>query len=265
MEANLDYKVFFYTCPGDEAPVKADFQDLIVNLADGFERIGIQFFSSCNYWRKFPDKEEYLLKFNQDISPQDCDVVVLERQWFGKYRSLPQGLFDSDRKYITVYLDCQDGINNTSSFLPEFRKFDFVFKTHYIKRLNYPKNVHPWAFGLSTRVLNELKEYIAFSNRKKKLLVNYKYQDYGKSYRTHALRKYIGKFYIPKVKDFLPIDSTMEDISLPPNNPYHYLMWLQTGKRHHPPYYERLRTIQACAAFGGFFSGSNFFRFYPPN
>ncbi|MBD0262267.1 MAG: hypothetical protein ICV78_05925 [Tolypothrix sp. Co-bin9] len=29
--------------------------------------------------------------------------------------------------------------------------------------------------------------------------------------------------------------------------------WLQTGKRHYPSYYDRLKKSAACAGFGGFF------------
>ncbi|MCV3213012.1 glycosyltransferase, partial [Plectonema radiosum NIES-515] len=39
----------------------------------------------------------------------------------------------------------------------------------------------------------------------------------------------------------------------PTADPYHYLHWLQTGKRHYPSYYDRLKKSAACAGFGGFF------------
>ena len=250
MIADSKCKVFFYTYPEDKRPDFSAFQDLIVNLADGFNSIGIQHYSSCNYWRLFPEREQYLLQVNPDISHHDCDVVVLERQWFARNRSLPKGLFDPCRKYITVYLDCADGIK-TFSWLPEFRKFDFILKTHYIKGFKYPHNVCPWAFGLSTRVLSELKECKPLLSRNKKLLVNFEYHNSVKYY--HSLRKYIGKFFMPNIQNLLPIDSTREDRSVPPNNSYHYLRWLQTGRRHIPSYYERLGKSQACAAFGGTF------------
>jgi hypothetical protein len=37
---------------------------------------------------------------------------------------------------------------------------------------------------------------------------------------------------------------------------YHYLQWAQTGRRHYPNYYKRLKKSTACACFGG--------RFMPP-
>lgn len=257
-------KVFFYTTSSEcnsEGAEGAWFQDLIVNLAEGFKSLGIQYYSSNNYWQLQPGDSQTLLQYNPSITHRDCDVVVLERQWFEENGSLPKDLFERSREYITVYLDCADGIR-TASDLPEFRQFDFIFKTHYIKRFKYPSNVYPWAFGISNRILNELGEYKAFTSRDQKLLLNFKYHNSMYKY-SQSLRKYIAKKFIPGIQSLISLDTTMEDRSIPPNDPYHYLRWVQTGRRHIPNYYKRLAESQACAAFGGIFLAPQFTDFDP--
>jgi hypothetical protein len=253
-------KVFFFTTSSEWNSKKergAWFQDLIVNLAEGFKELGVQYYSSNNYWRLYPDSDQYLIQHRSDVMPNDCDIVILERQWFEENGCLPKDLFNPSRKYITVYLDCADGIT-TSSWLPEFRQFDFIFKTHYIKRFKYPSNIYPWAFGLSNRVLKELIEFKEPIDKNGKILANFRHNKHA-----HSVRKYIEKKFISKIGELFPIDSTIDDISIPPSDPYHHLRWMQTGRRHYPSYYKRLQESTACAAFGGFFLAPKLTDFNP--
>jgi hypothetical protein len=240
-------KVFFYTTSQEGSAEGAYFQDLIVNLAEGFQEIGVRYYASNNYWRLAPETDKCLLQFNPNVTHHDCDIVVLERQWYEENRSLPKDLFDSSRKYITVYLDCLDGLR-TYSWLPEFRQFDFIFKSHCNKNIKTPSNIYPWAFGLSSRVLKELASYIPLQEREKRLLVNFRHRKFN-----HSLRRFIEKNFIPEIQDFLPIDSSTDDLTVPPQDSYHFLRWTQTGRRHFPDYYRRLRESLACACFGGYF------------
>lgn len=179
MNKSSNKTVYFYTTSTEWTSLGARgawFQDLIVNLATGFQDLGVQYYSSHNYWRLHPDKDEYLLQYNPSITHHDCDIVVLERQWVEENGSLPSDLFHSRRHYITVYLDCADGLV-TNSWLPEFRQFDFILKTHYIKNFNYPSNVYPWAFGLSSRVLSQFHNYLPVEARAKKVAANFPMTD----------------------------------------------------------------------------------------
>ncbi len=253
--AIFNQKVFFYTTSREilPEPGSAYFQDLIVNLADGFQHLGVQYYSSNNYWKLSPKGHRYLLQFDPNVAHWDCDIVVLERQWVEENGSLPKDLFNPSRSYITVYLDCEDGWR-TLSWLPEFRQFDFIFRTHCNTNIKCPANIHPWAFGLSSRVLNEVSECKSFEEKKRCLLFNFRQT--GK--HCHSLRRFVAKTFIPKIKDILLIDSSTDDLTCPPQDPYHYLRWWQTGKRHYPSYYKRLRDSAACACFGGFFLAPQF-------
>jgi len=252
MGTSFSQKVFFYTTSQEGPPEGAYFQDLIINLSEGFQALGIQFYSSNNYWKLFPDSDQSLLQHNPNIAHWDCDIVVLERQWFEENGALPKDLFKSSRKYITVYLDCSDGLR-TLSWLPEFRNFDFIFKAHCNKNIKCPSNVYPWAFGLSSRVINELSSCPDFEERQKSILINFRHKKF-----SHSLRRFSLKSFIPSIQHILSIDSSSDDITIPPQDPYHYLKWAQTGRRHYPSYYKRLSNSMACACFGGYFLAPGF-------
>ena len=101
-------KVYFYTVK--HGPIKIPYyQDLIVNLATGFKQLGIEYYASNDYWQISPEHNDFLIVSTPHISHNDCDLVVLERQWYEKNGCLPQGLFAKSRQYTTVYLDCSDG------------------------------------------------------------------------------------------------------------------------------------------------------------
>jgi hypothetical protein len=243
-------KVFFFTAFDEGRADKAYFQDLIINIATGMQQLGIKYYASNDYWQLSPDSDRFLLESNPDVTHHDCDVVVIERQWFEKNGCLPADLFAPNRQYKTVYLDCEDGIAGirTASWLPEFKQFDFILRTHYANHTKYPGNFYPWAFGLSARVLQELAEEVPWAKKQQSVLVNFRHQKF-----SHSLRHYIQKSFIPQLGKYLTIDASSDDMTEVAQDPYHYLRWVQTGRRHHPNYYHRLKQSAACACFGGFF------------
>ena len=242
-------KIYFYTTSTEGPPEGAYFQDLIINLATGFLELGIEFYANYDYWRISPQSSETLLKASKEVTHYDCDIVVLERQYYEENCCLPPGLFTPGRQYQTVYLDCMDG-TRTPSWLPEFQDFDFIFKTHYSNHSKYPDNFYPWAFGLSDRVLTELKDEVAWDEKESSLLVNFRNQKF-----SHSLRGYIQKSFVPQIANIFPPNTKSDNATDFPQDPYHYLRWAQTGRRHYPNYYQRLKKSTACACFGGFFLG----------
>lgn len=245
-------KVYFYMTSQEGPPEGANFQDLLVNLATGFKQLGIKYYANNNYWRIDPDGDRTLIEATPEVKPDDCDIVVLERQYYEENGCLPPGLFARGRQYKTVYFDCNDAIR-TPAWLPEFKQFDFIFKTHYAKHTKYPDNFYPWAFGLSERVLQELEEQVPWVEKKPSVLVNFRHKKF-----SHSLRGYIKKTFIPQIAQIMALDTSSDGEAEFPQDPYHYLRWRQTGRRHYPNYYQRLKKSQVCACFGGFFLGPEF-------
>jgi len=248
-------KVFFFTAIDEGKADNAYFQDLIINIATGMQELGIEYYASNDYWRMTPGSD-FLLKSDADVSHHDCDVVVIERQWYEKHGCLPEDLFAANRQYKTVYLDCEDGIAGirSASWQPEFRQFDYILRPHYTTHTKYPDNVYPWAFGLSARVIQELDNPILFAAKQPSVLVNFRHKKF-----THSLRRYVQKAFVPQLGKYFTVDKSSDDPTQVNSDPYHYLQWVQTGRRHYPSYYRRLKQSAACACFGGFFLAPGIF------
>lgn len=246
--------VYFYIFP-DIVPDKyggnIPYQHSIVCLGEGLSQLGVGFFSNVNYWKTSVDKDEYLFNHDPETGPDDCSIVVINDRWFnGSLGSrngypMPEGLFKPGRKYLTVYLDHDDGAC-TYSWRPEFRQFDYILKAHFNNRIKYPStNIYPTAFGLSTRIINATKDIAEFCRRKKRLLINFRV--------SHPSRTLVKKRFLPLLQDIIPVDESTNDLGEHPEDPYDYLLWKQTGKRHYPAYYDRLKESAACGCFGGYF------------
>jgi len=248
MGANFTGKVFFYCVPPD-TPDNTAYPHTMICLAEGLKALGIEFYSNINYWRLSPEKEEYLFRHNPDVAPQDCSIVILNHTWFLiAKKPFPPNLFDSNRKYATVCMDSEDG-SKTHSYHSEFRQFDFIFKVSCNRNFNYPANFYPWAQGLSERMLRELDLIPSFQDRKRQLLVNFR-----EPYKIkHSVRRIVRKEFLPRIQNILSVNNVIDSLDNFSTDPYHYLHWAQTGRRHSPNYYKSLKDIAACACFGGFF------------
>jgi hypothetical protein len=87
------------------------YQHTLVCLAEGLKSFGIPIYVDRNFWQSHPEREEYLLNFDPNISPNDCSIIVWHTAWFTANRpmSVGAGLFHPKREYITVYLESEQG------------------------------------------------------------------------------------------------------------------------------------------------------------
>jgi hypothetical protein len=243
-------RVYFYCCPEVD-----NLQDDIVILAEGLQALGIPYYASANYWRRSPAPDDYLFRHTPDVTPDDCDIVVLPYTWYNWVllglpapirRPTPPGLFKPGRRYRTVYMDTNDGLR-TISWEPEFRQFDAIFRTKLNRRMWHPENLRPWALALSNRMLHMTAGAPPFAARQRRLLVNF-----GASHRyPHTARVRSHETFDPLIGRLLELDGTRDDLSQEPADPYDRLMWEQTNRRHCRAYYERLKQSQAVSCFCG--------------
>ncbi|GGA40194.1 hypothetical protein CYANOKiyG1_58410 [Okeania sp. KiyG1] len=258
----------------------------MVNIADGLKALGIPFYANINYWKTVSDSESYLFNYDSTVNHWDCSVVVLSSERLKYNYSLPDGLFDPHRKYLTVYLDNTDG---PSLLLYQLnygvvKNFDVVLRTGCNNIYQHPNNFYPWFFGISNRILKFTQKVSRFEERSNKLLINYrikheklfllsgvntslkipglqKIDEIGDEkcveYKVDfPLRKIADERFHPLIKDIIALDYTTEGFTAPKDND-NYQLWQQTGKRHHPEYYQRLIKSVACAAFGGCLTPDN--------
>jgi hypothetical protein len=141
LPSNFNGKIYFFCDPREEIEAGDKFQHLLICLAEGFRELGISFFSNVNYWQELNTAEKYLFRHQQDITPDDCSIVIFTNNWFHSNSPLPENIFHLNRQYITVYLDGEDS-DKTYTKRPEFRQFDFIFRNHYNRKLKYGDNFY---------------------------------------------------------------------------------------------------------------------------
>jgi hypothetical protein len=245
-------RVYFYACEERD-----NYQNDLVQLAEGLEELGVEMHSRCDYWQKTPKEGDYLLR-RSDAHPEDCDIVVVPYRWFRWIRvgdpkvhmqPMPAEIMlpRAKRKYLTVYLDDNDGYA-TPALGSEFRHFDIVLRTKFNKRTWNPPNFRPWAIGLERRVLAATEGAPDFASRRKAIYVNY---NASHSFMHTSRQRAIDVLH-PRLAGLLEIyQPPFAELDSPPLDPQARLWWEQTNKRHSSEYYERLKTSQACSAFCG--------------
>ncbi|HVU34458.1 MAG TPA: hypothetical protein VHE61_13565 [Opitutaceae bacterium] len=230
------------------------YQDDVVVLAEGLQALGVEVFGNCNYWRRSPAPDDWLLRFDPRVKPADCDIVVVSYCWvrwldreFRIHASpLPEGLFAHGRRYRTAYVDLDDGYL-TPSWRPEFRAFDVVFRAKYNRACFHPSNHRPWALGYTSRVVQSIGRVPPWEERHRSLLVNFN----ASHPYIHPARALMEAKFTPVAARHFEIDRTRDDLSVAPSDPTERLRWDQTQRRHSQSYYDRLGRAQAAAAFCG--------------
>jgi hypothetical protein len=243
-------RVYFY-CRDEVGLLQED----VVTLAEGLQELGIPFSGNCNYWLRSTEPDDYLIRHLPEIRPDDCDVVVVGYFWplwtrmqdFKTFTCpLPDGLFKKGRRYKTVYIDNHDG-HRTISWEPEFRQFDLILRSKLNKRAWHPSNMKPWVLGFTERIVKATANAPAFTERNRMVLVNFG----GSHSYPHGVRTEAARSFLPELSKVMRIDSTKDDLSVVPSDPYELLMWTQTGGRHSSAYYNRLVKSQCVACFCG--------------
>jgi hypothetical protein len=247
MTVNFKGKVFFYCFP-TSTPDKNPYPHKIICLAEGFRSLGIEFYSDINYWRLSPEGDEYLFRHNPEVTPDDCDIVIWDYSITHIGRAFPKDLFHPKRKYVTVYMEALDGVV-TLADEPEFKQFDFIFRVSCNSKFNRSPQSHPWVFGLSERMLRELETIPKFEDRKQQLVVNYRETVENKQ----TVRSRARQDLMPAIDSLLHVNTIIDTYDNFSVEPYHYLQWEQTGRRHSPSYYNSLKESAACACFAGYF------------
>lgn len=234
-------------------PDPSNYQWDIVPLAEGLQELGIPFVSSANYWVRADGS--YLLKQAEEVDPLGCDIVVVSSgflKWVkdGGGEELgepPAWLVDrGNGRCKVVALDVCDGYL-TPATTRWVQCFDFVLRAHYNRRLWWPSNVRPWAFGLTERILSaSAKSRHEWPSRQGCVF------SFGASHGfPHGAREWAKQDLLPSLAEILKVDASEDDLNAAPTDPQEVLMWRQCVRRHSSAYFARLGSAEACACFCG--------------
>lgn len=236
----------FCTAP-QGPPERTGYDHAFVALAEGLEQENAggshhSWSGTVPYWRKASG--EWLIPCDGRVTWENADVVVVSYLLLGDGLGLPAELHHLRPSVRTVFLDAMDGWR--AFFLrPEMRRFDLVLRTHLSERYPIPKNVKPWAFGLSERILEATKDVVGWSDRQPQFLFNFRV--------GHPLRDWARKAVVPKLELRFPCNTDTDEAPTPDSTDV-YRAWAQTGRRHYPGYFHRLGRSALGAAYGGYFA-----------
>jgi hypothetical protein len=235
-------KVYFFCYPQGPAE-QAGYQHQIIALGEGLVSLGHEIYSNIDYWEIPGTNNEFLFSHNADVSPADCDVVLLNSISFDYGGSLPAIMRANRRSFLSVYIDASDGFF-THGFKKEFRKFDLILKSHYNLRIrDYPENFVPWAFGLTNRQIEAAAKFDRpWSERKHICISNARV--------SQQVRSQIRQTFFPKLDGVIQVLDTHDDF-IPPVSSADYFEWERTGRRHNPEYYSSLSMAKCTSCFGG--------------
>ncbi|MDB9518817.1 glycosyltransferase [Roseofilum reptotaenium CS-1145] len=257
--------------------IEDQFPHLAIGLAEGLKALNIPVYANCNYWLLSTEPGDYLFIHDSQVNPEDCLLVILDKNWVFAQRPFPELICNRYRHHINIYLDDMDG-PDASLWPPTIAHFDVILRTHCHHQTQYPSNFIPWAFGLSHRIVTEVQTIPTFDQRQYSLLFNFRvdqkelftsypinaveqgfattHTHQGERFKVQAdypVRIVTNQQFIPLIEKILPVDQKVDARHNSPSDPYHYLQWKQTGRRHYPQYYQRLKSQVACAAFAGWY------------
>lgn len=230
------------------------YQNDLIPIAEGLKALGYSFHARHDYWREQPGGD-FLFKADREAIPEECDLVIGSFMLFmptKEDQSADRAAFLSilrKRSKTTklVFVDDTDGYAGPS-WGSDFRAADLILRTKYNSRAYAPRNVRPWAIGLTNRTLYMASSVPQPAVRKCAIYVNY-----GASHaHEHSTRRKAKKLLHPALAPELETyEPPFVDISAPPTDAYDRLMWEQTDRRHSRIYFARMKSCLVSSAFCG--------------
>jgi len=242
LDPSLDSKTIYFFCLPQGSGQRPAYQYQSIVIAQGLKALGVRFFSNLDYWRPSPASTETLFKRDPNVSPSDCDAVLIPCQWDAYGQPFPSEILSRPRRFRTVYLDVNDGLF-TTSFSPIALNFDVILKQK-TRGVRYPSNcAAPWAFGLADHVIQAAQDTKPFHQRLDRISVNFR--------NPQPIRDLARERFLKRLTPIFTLDERVEpfEANLSPAEFFSRV----SGGRHHPAYIQRLLSVKACAAFGGGF------------
>ncbi len=227
--------VFFYLCD-QGAPDKAKYQHCAISLAEGLLEHNASISATNDYYSQGATAPPLFLA-SGPRHQTNTDVCVVTHQ----YISRNGDPFVKDRcKWVLI--DDSDGIN-TIGFSSVARQYDVVLKSHFNRLIwKMPRNVFPWAFGLTNRILESTRPIVDWYSRSPSLLWNFRV--------NHDVRKSAQTLCSPMLARYWKINNCII-ASDSPKTTCEHSWWAVTGRRHNKHFYDALLSNQASSCFGG--------------
>jgi hypothetical protein len=239
--AVADIRIKFFVADY-RTPQNSGYQHELIALAEGLRRLEIPFVGSNNYWVD-ENTGEYLIA--ADDLEKALEINIFHERFLIHFPNWEQYL---DLKKMNILIDSTDGFYSTPCHNRKvYERFDLILKTHFNENMHYPKNVVPWAFGLTNRMISSL-DRLRVDKSEIEILNNF-----APSLSNHSVRAYLhGKLHVGQNIQIETINSSFSQEEMSSSGYLSY--WAQTGKRHNEEYYVTLNRARFTLAYGGFFA-----------
>jgi hypothetical protein len=220
-----------------------EYQHESVSLAEGFRELGILFYGTTDYWWD-PDRKQFLIQKAPDEFV--AEIHVYNQNYLYHF---PEEVRNVDYSVVNILIDVEDGLYSAYTQRALYEKFDLILKAHYTKNINYSyyhKNIQPWAFGLSERIMQQIDSCMGVPVEKQ-VLINYRI--------SHSLRSIASARFSPGISGNYELFKYTTDTSPEGFGAFtekDLLFWKQTNQRHDPQYFKWLNKSLLTYAFGGF-------------
>jgi len=231
----------FHLVPAHHTKVR--YQHELVSICEGLRELGYEFYGSSSYWE---EPETGTLLIREAPVGYDAQVQVYNTYFF---EAFPEAIREVDYSKINILIDREDGLYGAYGH-PQFRRFNAILRTHYSKNIPYAyynKNIRPWAFGLTNRIMHAI-DRSAGQAMQDRVLLNFRIAHDLRGMAVEKMSPVLsGKYaaFNGATADFAPADAALL-------TPADTVYAKQSGSRHDPVYYQRLDTSILTYAFGGF-------------
>jgi hypothetical protein len=215
-----------------------EYQHESVVLAEGFRDMGLTFFGTTDYWFE-PENNCFLIKKTSENLKADINIY---NQYYLIF--FPDEINKIDYTAYNLLIDIEDTLY-TSFSNKLYNKFDLLLTAHFnrnIKYRYYHKNVKPWYFGLSKRIIDTIDKSSDLQV-KPQILITYRVD--------HSLRENVKNYLNHGLSKLYPIITTNTSISYKNNTNLDLFYNKQTNNRHDLEYYKCLNSSLLTYAFGG--------------
>ena len=235
IELNRVKNFYFYHFLDDNT-----YEHVSVVLAQGLSELGFVNNGNCDYWEEY--KSDYLVKKTFLSSQVNSCAIISSSFYLKNVESLK-----SIKKFFdcVILLDSEDGGEKTEC-QPFYESFNLVLRCHYNSKIFYGNNVIPWQWGITTHMINWIKDAKEFKSDK--IQINFRVPHQARLMGVKILSRITSKkfkiinnidYYEDNLKGFL----TEEQM--------HYSKLTQN--RCLPNYAKRIKDNVLAFSFGGWF------------
>jgi len=218
----------------------------IIAVAEGFRDLGYSIWGNADYWWQ-PELNCYLIQeHNED---NDFDIAIYDYRYVTSFGHLlfRNNFPNFDKSKIHVLIDRNDWLRPIWWKNKQYDIFNFIFAGNLYNSITYPKNVYPWAIGLTNRIINGI-DYFYNKTENRANIVGYNFRV------DHNMRGTVLMNLKNNLKKFPAVEKFTQADLLNGTDMFYYK---SSSERHNPEYFKILCETKFFMSFGGYYE------FYP--